>query len=320
MFRGIYYGSYKGPRELLWMLGVVIFVLMMATAFMGYVLPWGQMSFWGATVITNIFTAIPVIGTPIQEWLVGGFAVGNPALTRFFALHYLLPFVIFGVVLLHVWALHVTGNNNPTGIEVKGPQDTVPFNPYYTVKDAFGLVLFMMVFAAFVFYAPNALGHPDNYIPADPLVTPAHIVPEWYLLPFYAILRSITFDIWFLSAKLLGVIAMFGSILVLFLLPWLDTSKVKSLRYRPMMRPFFFLFILVCIGLGWVGAETPDKVLIALGDFQFQMVHLGLTLTVAYFAYFLVILPLVGILEKPSPMPASIEESVLKGRKTAQAE
>jgi ubiquinol-cytochrome c reductase cytochrome b subunit len=327
MFRGLYYGSYKAPRELLWMLGCIIFLLMMATAFMGYVLPWGQMSFWGATVITNIFSAIPIIGTPIQEWLVGGFAVDNPALTRFFALHYLLPFVIFGVVILHVWALHVTGNNNPTGVEVKGPQDTVPFNPYYTVKDGFALVLFMLIFAAFVFYAPNALGHPDNYIPADPLVTPAHIVPEWYLLPYYAILRSITFDIGIpftgivlIEAKLLGVIAMFAAIAVLFMLPWLDTSKVKSLRYRPMLKPFFFLFILACIGLGWVGAESPDKVLLAVGDFQFQMVHLGLTLTVFYFAYFLLILPIVGVLEKPKDIPASIHDSVLEGRKAAPAE
>lgn len=321
MFRGIYYGSYKGPRELLWMLGCVILLLMIATSFLGYSLVWGQMSFWAATVITNIFSAIPLIGTPIQEWLVGGFAVGNSTLTRFFALHYLLPFVIFGIVLLHVWALHVTGNNNPTGIEVKGPQDTVPFNPYYTVKDAFGLVLFMLVFAAFVFYAPNALGHPDNYIPADPMVTPSHIVPEWYLLPFYAILRSITFDIGIpftditlIDAKLLGVIAMFASIAVLFVLPWLDTSKVKSLRYRPMLRPFFFLFILVCIGLGWVGAESPDTVVFAVGNFQFLMVHLGLTLTTAYFVFFLIILPLVGVIETPSAMPASIHESVLKGR------
>ncbi len=320
MFRGMYYGSYKAPREMLWILGVLIYLAMMATAFRGYVLPWGQMSFWGATVITSIFNAIPVIGQPIQDWLLGGFAVGNAALTRFFALHYLLPFVIFGLVLLHVWALHVPGNNNPTGIEVKGPQDTLPFHPYYTVKDAFGLVLFMLVFAFFVFYAPNALGHPDNYIPANAMVTPSHIVPEWYLLPFYAILRSMTFDIWFLDAKLLGVIAMFGSIFVLFLLPWLDTSKVKSLRYRPMMQPFFWLFVLACIGLGWVGAGTPDDQVFGLNSpVDFKMVTLGQILTAFYFIYFLVIVPLVGIMETPKPMPASIADSVLKGRSAAAA-
>ncbi len=372
MFRGMYYGSYKAPREVLWILGCIIFLLMIVTAFMGYVLVWGQMSFWGATVITGILGAIPVVGEPIQQWLLGGFAVGGPTLNRFFSLHYLLPFVIFGMVVLHVWALHVPGNNNPTGLDVKGPQDTVPFHPYYTLKDAFGMVLFAMIFAAFVFYAPNALGHPDNYIPANNLVTPAHIVPEWYLLPFYAILRSITFDIGIpftdivlIKAKLLGVIAMFGSIAVLFVLPWLDTSNVRSMRYRPVMRFFFLvLFIPSCIGLGWVGAETPDKVLYQQGEytyyadyfegeeltsisydtaeerdhaveelvaagteaeareqapFQFQMVHLGLFLTIFYFAYFIVIMPLVGILETPRPMPASIAESVLP-RAAAAAE
>ncbi len=365
IFRGMYYGSYKAPREILWILGMFIYVLMMATAFMGYVLVWGQMSFWAATVITGIFTAIPIVGEPIQHWLLGGFAVGNPALTRFFSLHYLLPFVIFGVVMLHVWALHVVGSNNPDGIEVKGPQDTLPFNPYYTVKDAFAVVLFMLIFAGFVFWAPNALSHPDNYIQANPMVTPTHIVPEWYLLPFYAILKSITFSIGIpftniviINAKLLGVIAMFGSIIVLFLLPWLDTSKVKSLRYRPMLRPLFLMFLAVCIGLGWVGAETPDKVLLQFGEdeyhamyvvngdevvstfttveeraefveslgddvvvdeeddlaFRFTIAALGLILTFLYFAYFIIVLPLVGLLETPKPMPASIEASVLQGR------
>ncbi len=188
MFRGLYYGSYKAPRELLWILGVIIYLLMMATAFFGYVLPWGQMSFWGATVITNLFSSIdqivPHAGTDITTWLWGGFAVGDPTLNRFFSLHYLLPFVIAGVVGLHIWALHVPGNNNPLGIDVKGPQDTVPFHPYYTVKDAFYLSLFVILFAVLVFYAPNFVGDPDNYTPANPLVTPAHIVPEWYLLPY----------------------------------------------------------------------------------------------------------------------------------------
>ncbi len=226
MFRGMYYGSYKPPREILWWLGVIILLLMMATAFMGYVLPWGQMSFWGATVITNLFSAIPLVGDSIVTLLWGGFAVDNPTLNRFFSLHYLLPFVIVGVVVLHIWALHMHGSNNPIGIDAKGPQDKIPFHPYYTAKDAFGLAAFFIVFAGVVFFAPNFFGEPDNYIPANPLVTPAHIVPEWYFLPYYAILRAI-------PDKLLGVLAMFGSILILFILPWLDTSRVRSGRFRP---------------------------------------------------------------------------------------
>src|SRR3954469_11620468 len=229
IFRGMYYGSYKAPRELLWILGVVIFLLMMATAFMGYVLPWGQMSYWGATVITNLFSAIPVVGDSIVTLLWGGFTVDNPTLNRFFSLHYLLPFVLVGVVVLHLVALHQHGSNNPLGIDRKGPQDSIPFHPYYTVKDLFGLCVFLLVYAAFVFYAPNMLGDPANYIPANPLQTPEHIVPEWYFLPFYAILRSI-------PNKLMGVIAMFGSILLLFALPWLDTSRVRSARFRPVYK------------------------------------------------------------------------------------
>ena len=224
MSRSMYYGSYKGPRELLWMLGVVILLLMMATAFMGYVLVWGQMSFWGATVITNLFSAIPIVGDSIVTLLWGGFSVDNPTLNRFFALHYLFPFLIFGVVILHVIALHVTGSNNPLGVDPKGPQDTVPFHPYYTMKDSVGLAVFVTIMAAFVFFAPNFFGEPENYLEAAPLVTPAHIVPEWYFLPFFAILRSIDFNIWFIEAKLAGVLAMFGAIFVLFLLPWLDKS------------------------------------------------------------------------------------------------
>ena len=242
IFRGLYYGSYKPPREVLWMLGVVIFLLMMATAFMGYVLPWGQMSFWGATVITNLFSAIPLVGDHIVTWLWGGFSVDNPTLNRFFSLHYLLPFVIVGVVMLHSVALHAVRSNNPLGIEIKGPQDTLPFHPYYTVKDYFGLGVFMIVFALFVFFAPNFFGEPDNYIPANPLVTPPHIVPEWYFLPFYAILRAtpdivIPFtNVILIEAKLAGVIAMFGSIVLLFFLPWLDTSPVRSARFRPVYK------------------------------------------------------------------------------------
>ena len=296
MFRGLYYGSYKAPRELLWMLGVVILLLMMATAFMGYVLPWGQMSFWGATVITNLFSAIPIFGEQIVIWLWGGFSVDSPTLNRFFALHYLLPFVILGVVVLHVAALHITGSNNPLGIEPKSEKDTLPFHPYYTSKDMFGMGVFLIFFAAFVFFAPNFLGHPDNYIPANPLVTPAHIVPEWYFLPFYAILRAV-------PDKLGGVVLMFAAIAVLFVLPWLDTSKVRSTKFRPIYRWFFLLLVVTCIVLGYVGAKPAEGWYVVVGQIA----------TVYYFAHFLVVLPVLGKIEKPLPMPASISESVLKG-------
>ena len=252
IFRGLYFGSYKAPREILWMLGVVILLLMMATAFMGYVLPWGQMSFWGATVITNLFSAFPIIGDHIVTWLWGGFSVDNPTLNRFFALHYLLPFVLLGVVFLHVAAVHVHGSNNPVGIDIKGPQDSLPFHPYFTMKDTFGLGVFMIIFAAFVFFAPNYMGHPDNYIPANPLVTPAHIVPEWYFLPFYAILRAV-------PDKLGGVLAMFGAIAVLFVVPWLDTSKVRSANYRPLYRQFFWVLVVACILLGYAGVAAGRR-------------------------------------------------------------
>ena len=294
ILRGLYYGSYKAPREILWILGVVIFLLMMATAFMGYVLPWGQMSFWGATVITNLFSAIPVIGDPIVIWLWGGFSVDNPTLNRFFSLHYLLPFVIVGVVALHVWALHVVGQNNPTGVEIKSEQDTVPFTPYATLKDAFGMSAFLVVFCWFLFYTPNYMGHPDNYIPANPMVTPAHIVPEWYFLPFYAILRSI-------PDKLGGVIAMFGSIAVLFVLPWLDTSKVKSNAYRPLMKQFFWILVICGLGLGYLGSQPAE------GGY----VIASRILTAWYFLHFLVITPVLGLVEKPKPVPESITAAVL---------
>lgn len=263
MFRGLYYGSYKAPREVLWILGCTIFLLMIATAFLGYMLPWGQMSYHGANVITSLFGAIPLVGESLQTWILGGPSIGNQTLQRFFSLHYLLPFMIAAIVILHIWALHVPGNNNPTGVEVQDVEkDTVPFHPYYTVKDAFAIMLFLMLFAAFVFYAPNALGHADQAIEANPLVTPAHIVPEWYMLPFYAILRAVTFDIGPIPAKLLGVIAMFAAIAILFVLPWLDTSKVKSMRYRPVARQMFFGFVVVCVGLGWCGAKAPDAAVI----------------------------------------------------------
>jgi ubiquinol-cytochrome c reductase cytochrome b/c1 subunit len=299
IFRNFYYGSYKAPREVLFFLGIIIFILMMATAFLGYVLPWGQMSYWGATVITNLFSAFPLVGEGIVTFLWGGYSVSNPTLNRFYSLHYLLPFMIFGVVILHVWALHVPGNNNPAGIEIKSGKDALPFHPYMTVKDGFSLVLFAILFAWFVFYMPHYLGHADNYIPANPVVTPAHIVPEWYFLPFYAILRAI-------PDKLGGVVAMFAAILIWFLVPWLDTSKVRSATYRPLFRQFFWIWFAVCVLLGWLGAKPAE------GGY----VIAARICTIYYFAHFLVVLPLLGLFEKPRPLPASIAEAVL-GKKGA---
>jgi len=304
MLRGLYYGSYKAPREVLWILGVIIYLLMMATGFMGYVLPWGQMSFWGATVITNLFSAIPLVGDAITTWLWGGYSVDNPTLNRFFSLHYLLPFMIAAVVVLHVWALHVTGQNNPAGVEVKNVErDTLPFTPYATVKDGFALLCFLIFFSWFVFYAPNYLGHADNYIEATPLVTPAHIVPAWYYLPFYAILRAI-------PSKLGGVMAMFGAIVVLAFLPWLDTSRVKSAAYRPLYKFFFWLFVVSCLGLGFLGAKPPEGAYVIASRL----------LTLYYFGFFLIIMPLLGLFETPKPVPASIADAVLaKNSAHAQA-
>lgn len=308
IFRGLYYGSYKAPREVVWMLGVVILLLMMATAFMGYVLPWGQMSFWGAQVITSLFSAIPLVGEPIRQWLVGGFAPDNATITRFFSLHYILPFVILGVVILKIWALHIPGSTNPTGVDVKGPQDTLPFHPYFTAKDFVSLCVYLLAFAAVTFFLPNALGHPDNYIPANPLSTPAHIVPEWYLLPFYAILRAFTVDLLFIEAKLWGVIAMFSSILLLLFLPWLDTSKVRSNAYRPLYRIFFWILVVDVLVLGYIGAMPAEE----------PYVRIGQIATMYYFAHFLIILPIVSAIEKPLPLPNSIAEAVLaKAQKLA---
>ena len=295
IFRGLYYGSYKAPREILWILGVVIYLLMVITAFMGYVLPWGQMSVWGATVITNLFSVIPVVGTTITEWLWGGFAVDNATLKRFFSLHYLMPFMIFGVVILHIWSLHVTGNNNPVGVSVKEKQDTVPFAPYYTVKDAFSLVCFLILFAWFIFFNPNILGHTDNYIMADPLVTPAHIVPEWYLLPFYAILRAI-------PSKLGGVLVMGAAIAILFILPWLDTSKVRSATFRPLYKQFYWIFVVNCIALGYLGSQNPEGLFLVASRIC----------TAYYFIHFLLVLPILGLVEKPKPIPESITKAVLE--------
>ena len=310
IFRGMYYGSYKAPRELLWILGCIIYLLMMATGFMGYVLPWGQMSFWGATVITGFFTAFPVIGDPIQQFLLGGYAVDNATLNRFFSLHYLLPFMIAGVVVLHVWALHVTGQTNPTGIEVKSKTDTVAFTPYATVKDSFAMMVFFAIFAYFIFYLPNYLGHPDNYTEANALVTPAHIVPEWYFLPFYAILRGITFNIGPIDSKLGGVLAMFGSIAVLFVLPWLDTSKVRSAVYRPWYKLFFWIFVADAIFLGWLGSKPAEGVYTSLAQIA----------TAYYFIFFLIILPVLGLIEKPRRLPNSITEAVLERNRASGAQ
>ena len=302
IFRGLFYGSYKPPREMVWHLGLVIFLLMMATAFMGYVLPWGQMSFWGAKVITGLFGAIPLVGEPIQTWLLGGFAPDNAALNRFFSLHYLLPFVILGVIILHIWALHIPGSSNPTGVEVKTEQDTVPFHPYYTAKDGVGAALFFLLFASLIFFAPNMLGHPDNYIPANPMSTPAHIVPEWYFWPFYAILRAFTVDFFFIPAKLLGVLAMFASILLLFFLPWLDTSAVRSGHYRPLFRKFFWFGLVPCvIILAWCGGAPAEEPYVIISQLA----------SAYYFAHFLIILPIISRVETPKPLPNSITEAVL---------
>ena len=297
IFRSLFYGSYKSPREIIWIIGIMIYLLMMAAAFMGYVLPWGQMSFWGATVITNLFSAIPLVGEGIVNWLWGGYSVDNPTLTRFFTLHYLIPFLIVGLVVLHIWALHVPGNNNPIGIDVKKPsKDTVPFHPYIVIKDGFALLMFMIVFAFFVFYSPNILGHADNYIEANPMVTPAHIVPEWYLLPFYAILRSV-------PDKLLGVIAMLSAILILAALPWLDTSKIRSAVFRPLYKQFYWILVLDVIILGYVGAMPAEGIYLLVARVA----------TGYYFIHFLIILPVLGFKEKTMPLPLNITEPVLVG-------
>ncbi|MGB0299001.1 MAG: cytochrome b, partial [Paracoccaceae bacterium] len=315
IFRGLYYGSYKAPREITWIIGMLIYLLMMGTAFMGYVLPWGQMSFWGATVITGLFGAIPFVGDAIQTLLLGGPAVDNATLNRFFSLHYLFPFLIAGLVMVHIWAFHTTGNNNPTGVEVRrgskeeAKKDTVPFWPYYVIKDLFALAVILAVFFAIVGFMPNYLGHPDNYIEANPLATPAHIVPEWYFLPFYAILRAFTADVWavqlvsfvtggIVDAKFFGVLAMFGAIAVMALAPWLDTSSVRSARYRPQLKLWFWILVADFFFLMWLGAMPAEE----------PYASLSLIGSAYWFGYFLIILPLLGVLEKPAPQPATIED------------
>ena len=309
IFRGMYYGSFKKPRELLWILGVTILFLMMATAFMGYTLPWSQMSGWGAKVITGFFTAIPFVGDTLHTWLLGGFTVDNPTLKKFFALHYLFPFLIAGVVVLHVWALHISGSNNPTGLDVKSEQDTISFHPYYTMKDIFGLTIFLLLYFGVTFFAPKLLSHADHFVEFQPLVTPPHIVPEWYFLPFYAILRAWTIDIplpftdvVLISAKLGGVILLFGSVAILFLMPWLDTHPVRSSRYRPLYKGSLLLLVLAIFVLGYVGAQPAEQPWIIVGQVA----------TLYYFAFFLVILPILSRYEKAKPMPNSIHEAVME--------
>lgn len=294
LFRGLYYGSYKAPRELLWLFGVVILMLMMGSAFMGYVLPWGQMSFWAATVITNLLSAVPWIGDTLVTWLWGGFSVDNPTLTRFYSLHYLFPFLIVALVFLHLWALHHRKSNNPLGIEIKSPKDTIPFHPYYTAKDMVGFGVMFFVLAIFVFYLPNMLGEVINYVPADPLRTP-HIVPEWYFLPHYAILRAV-------PDKLGGVVAMLAAVVILFFMPWLDNSKVRSARFRPIYKQFFWVFLADCVVLGWVGANPPAGSFILIGRLA----------TAYYFAHFIIIVPLIARFERPRALPESIHQAVLK--------
>jgi ubiquinol-cytochrome c reductase cytochrome b subunit len=297
IFRGLYYGSYKAPREVLWMIGVAILIVMIATAFMGYSLVWGQMSFWAVTVITNLFSSfdsiIPGLGTTLVQWIWGGFSVDNSTLNRLFSLHYLLPFIIVGLVALHVWALHVPGSNNPAGIEVRSQaKETLPFHPYFTTKDTLGLAVFALLFAYMVFYAPNYLGDAVNYVPANPLLTPPHIVPEWYFLPFYAILRAV-------PSKLGGVLLMFGSLVVLFAVPWLDTSRVRSTTYRPIYRWFFAALIVDVLALGYLGAVPPEG----------NAILAAKVFTLYYFAHFLLVMPIVGLMETPKPMPNTISET-----------
>jgi ubiquinol-cytochrome c reductase cytochrome b subunit len=277
---------------------------MIATAFMGYSLVWGQMSFWAVTVITNLFSSldsiIPGLGTTIVQWVWGGFSVDNATLNRLFSLHYLLPFVIAGLVGLHIWALHVPGSNNPAGLDIRDEKkETLPFHPYFTVKDTLGLAIFGLLFAYFVFYVPNYLGHADNYIEANPLQTPPHIVPEWYFLPFYAILRAI-------PSKLGGVIAMFSALVVLYFIPWLDSSRVRSARYRPIYRWFFWALVFTCIALGYLGSKSPEGAYLWASRF----------FTLYYFAHFLIVMPLLGLIETPKPMPASVADTFGKKPET----
>lgn len=279
IFRGLYFSSYTKPKQWVWVIGVFIFLLMIITAFIGYVLPWGQMSLWGATVITNLVSAIPFIGNSIVTWLWGGFSVDNATLNRFFSLHYLMPFIIIALSILHLAILHQEGSGNPLGINTK--IDKINMFPYFIIKDFLGLLIGLLIFSIFLYFYPNILGHSDNYIEANPMVTPAHIVPEWYFLPFYAILRSI-------PHKLGGVIAMVFSILVLATLPWIHSTEIKSSRFRPIYRYLYWFMISCCLLLGWIGGMPVEKPYVLIGQI----------LSLYYFIYFLLILPFLGIIEK----------------------
>ncbi len=308
IFRGLYYGSYKAPREITWVVGVIIFLLMMATAFMGYTLPQGQMSLHGTSVITGLFGTIPWVGEDIKLWLLGGPAVSGASYNRFFALHFLLPFVIAAMVAVHIWAFHTTGNNNPAGVDVRiktkevAEKDTLPFWPYFVIKDLVGLCFVLTAFAAIVWMMPNYLGHPDNYIVGNPFVTPEHIVPEWYFLPFYAMLRAIDFDIIFIPAAFAGFAVMMGSVLILAIAPWTDTSEVRSGRYRPMLKWFFWLLVADFIFLMWAGSQSTDMTILSI-----SVTRLALLGAIYWFAYFLIVLPLLGIIEKTHTVPDTIE-------------
>lgn len=277
LFRGLYYGSYKGIRMFAWFVGVLIFILMMATAFMGYILPWGQMSLWAATVITNLFSAFPIVGEIIVFWLWGGFSVDNATLNRFFSFHFLLPFLIVGCVIVHLALLHIKGSNNPLGVL---NVNKVTFFPYFWVKDVFGWVLLGSLYLSFVFFYPNVLGHPDNYVMANPLVTPAHIIPEWYFLPFYAILRSI-------PDKLGGVLLMFGGLIILFFVPLLNICSFYSFQFLFFQQVGFWILVVVWFILGWIGACSPEDPFLTIGQMA----------TIFYFFYFLVWLPFFGYIE-----------------------
>lgn len=298
--RGLYYGSHKKPRELIWIIGVLIYIVMMASAFLGYVLVWGMMSTSAASVISGLFKAVPFIGPWLHETLLGGFNIGQPTLNRFYSLHYLFPFILLGLVGLHVWAVHQVGQNNPTGVEVQSESETVPFTPFATVKDIFAISVFLIFFSWFLFYMPDYMGHPDNYIPGDTMSTSAHIVPEWYFLPFYAMLRAITFNIGPISSTFAGVIVLVSSIVVLLFIPWLDRSKVKSARYRPLYKLFFWLFIADVVFLGWLGSQPISNATILSAQIA----------TAYYFVFFLVIMPFLPKFERNLTVPKSITEDM----------
>jgi ubiquinol-cytochrome c reductase cytochrome b subunit len=279
MFRGLYYGSYHSPRELLWGIGVIILLLMILTAFIGYVLPWGQMSFWGATVITSLASALPLVGESIVTWLWGGFSVDNATLNRFFSLHYLFPFLIAGLSIIHLAALHQYGSNNPLG--TNSATDKIGFYPYFYVKDLVAWIVFALVFSFFVYFYPNLLGHPDNYIPANPMATPAHIVPEWYFLWVYAILRSI-------PNKLGGVAAIALVFFCLFALPFLSTAQIRSNSFRPIQKIGFWLLAADLLLLSWIGQQPVED----------PYIFIGQMLSVYFFIFFLILVPFGGRIEK----------------------